>query len=337
MKRPGRDPGGALRGQQPLTALHLEGERARAGVKELVLPVRVPARDSGLQIVGQPERRELDLIDIDEASHAAILADRAGHGRTPHDRPGSGRARIGAAGASTEGPAHAASRPTSKGLLAVAPGARAASHFEHRRSTVAREPKKFDHLLGGNAKGLSDTQLKAHFTLYQGYVKKLNEIREKLGAADRGAPNYSFNEYSELKRREPVAYNGTVLHEMYFENLGNGSTRPNEHTKRLIETSFGSMDDWLADAKAALMSAHGWLVVVFDYTDMKLYNNLVRTEHDVGLFANVHAMIAIDAWEHAYFYDYQTKKADYVANMLSGLNWDVVNSRLQMVSGSKPG
>src|SRR5690349_10730023 len=156
---------------------------------------------------------------------------------------------------------------------------------------MAREPKNFDNLLGGNAKGLSDTQLKAHFTLYQGYVKKLNEIREKLGAADRSAPNYAFNEYSELKRREPVAFNGTVLHEMYFENIGNGGVQPNDHSKALFNAGFGSFDAWLEDAKACLMSAHGWLVTVFDYTDGKLYNNLVRTEHDVGLFANVHVML----------------------------------------------
>lgn len=198
---------------------------------------------------------------------------------------------------------------------------------------MAREPKNFSNLLGGNAKGLSDIQLNAHFTLYQGYVKKLNEIREKLGTADRSAPNYSYNEFSELKRREPVAFNGTVLHEMYFENLGNGSTKADDHATKLITDSFGSYDAWMADSKAILMSAHGWLVTVFDYTDGKLYNNLVRTEHDVGLFANVHLLIAVDAWEHAYFADYQTKKADYVANALSGLDWDVLNKRLKTVGG----
>jgi superoxide dismutase, Fe-Mn family len=196
---------------------------------------------------------------------------------------------------------------------------------------MAREPKNFDHLLGGNAKGLSDLQLKAHFTLYQGYVKKLNEIREKLGTADRSAPNYSYNEFSELKRREPVAFNGTVLHEMYFENLGNGSTKPDAHATKLITESFGSVDAWIADAKAGLLSGHGWVVTIFDYFDGKLYNNLVRTEHDVGLFANVHVMIAVDAWEHAYFADYQTAKAKYVDAALTGLNWDVLNKRFAMV------
>jgi Fe-Mn family superoxide dismutase len=198
---------------------------------------------------------------------------------------------------------------------------------------MAREPKNYDHLLGGNAKGLSDTQLQAHFTLYQGYVKKLNEIREKLPRADRSAPNYSFNEYSELKRREPVAFNGTILHEQYFENIGNGSTRPGEHVKRLIDSSFGSFDAWLADAKACLLSAHGWLVVVYDYSEQQLFNNLVRTEHDVGVFANGHVMIAVDAWEHAYFFDYQTRKAEYVANVLSGLDWDTIGARVQLTAG----
>lgn len=196
---------------------------------------------------------------------------------------------------------------------------------------MPREPRNFDNLLGGKAKGLSDAQLQAHFTLYKGYVNKLNEITTKLAAADRSAPNYSFNEYSELRRREPVAFNGTVLHEMYFENIGNGSTQPGDHTKALIERSFGSFDAWLADAKAVLMSAHGWLVVTFDYADGKLYNNLVRTEHDVGLFANTHAMLAVDAWEHAYFADYQTKKADYVANVLSGLDWKTLDARFAQV------
>lgn len=193
---------------------------------------------------------------------------------------------------------------------------------------MAFEAKNFDNLLGGNAKGLSDLQLKAHFTLYQGYVKKLNEIREKLSTADRGAPNYSFNEFSELKRREPVAYNGTVLHELYFENLGNGSTQANDATKAAITDSFGSFDNWLADAKAVLLSGHGWLITVQDPMTGKLLNNFVKSEHDHGVFVGCRPVIVVDAWEHAYFADYQTKKGDYVANALSGLNWDKIGERV---------
>lgn len=199
---------------------------------------------------------------------------------------------------------------------------------------MAHEPKNFDHLLGGKAKGLTDTQLQAHFTLYKGYVTKLNEISTKLASADRSAPNYSFNDYSELRRREPVAYNGVALHELYFEALGDGSTQPGDGAKSLIAHSFGSFDAWVADTKACLMSAHGWTLLVYDYGQRKLLNNLVQGEHHIGLFANVHVLAAFDAWEHAYFFDYQTAKAKYVESLLGGLNWDVLGNRIKTVGPS---
>lgn len=193
---------------------------------------------------------------------------------------------------------------------------------------MPREPKNFDHLLGGKAKGLSDAQLQAHFTLYKGYVNKLNEIETKLGSADRGAPNYSFNEYSELRRREPVAYNGTVLHELYFSNLGDGASAPSDGLKKLVGDAFGSWDAYIADTKACLMSAHGWTTLVWDAGTNRLYNNLIHSEHHVGLFANTTVVAAFDAWEHAYFLDYQTGKAKYVEAILSGVRWEVVSARL---------
>lgn len=199
---------------------------------------------------------------------------------------------------------------------------------------MVRDTRNFEHLLGGKAKGLSDLQLKEHFKLYQGYVKKLNEIWERLQTADRSSPNYSFDAYSELKRREPIAFNGTVLHELYFENIGNGSTQPDAEAKRIISDSFGSFEHWLTDAAACLMSGHGWLIVSFDDQEKRLFNNLIHTAHDGGLMANTRIMIAVDAWEHAYFFDYQTKKGEYVANMLSGLNWDVINQRLRAGAGA---
>src|SRR5438046_1010789 len=129
---------------------------------------------------------------------------------------------------------------------------------------MAREPKNYEHLIG-KVKGLSENQLKAHFTLYQGYVKKLNEIEEKLGKVDKSTPNYSFNDYSELKRREPVAYNGTFLHESYFDVLDGAGTQPGEIYKKGITAAFGSWDAYLADLKAAAGSAHGWVLTCYGY------------------------------------------------------------------------
>jgi Fe-Mn family superoxide dismutase len=191
---------------------------------------------------------------------------------------------------------------------------------------MARDPKNYDHLLG-KLKGISDNQLKAHFGLYQGYVKKLNEIWDNLKTADRGAPNYSFNAYSELKRREPVAFNGTVLHEQYFENLCADGTEPSDKLRKLCSGSFGTWDDYIRDVKAGAASAHGWVLTVYDSSHGRVLNNLVQSEHHVGLFPNCKILLAFDCWEHAYMIDHGTKKPDYVAAFVDNINWKAVNER----------
>ncbi len=200
---------------------------------------------------------------------------------------------------------------------------------------MAREPKNYEHLIG-KIKGLSENQLKAHFTLYQGYVKKLGEIEQKLGTVDKSTPNYSYNDYSELKRREPVAYNGSLLHEYYFDNLGGEGTQPPDFFKNAVNAHFGSWDAYVADIKAASGSAHGWVLTCFGYWDMKLKNVLVQSEHHVGLQADTQIFVAIDCWEHAYFMDYGTKKPDYIAAVLASLNWNVIGERAKMSPMAQP-
>lgn len=192
------------------------------------------------------------------------------------------------------------------------------------------EAKDFNYLIG-KVDGLSESQLKAHFGLYQGYVNKLNEIREKLGSTDKSKANYSFGEYSELRRREPVAYNGTVLHELYFENLAKEGEVSGD-LKKAIEAGFGSFDNWVMDTKACLASAHGWTLLVYDWNYGKVQNVLVQSEHHVGLWPNMSVLCAIDAWEHAYMIDYGTRKPDYTTKVIEQLNWNVINERFSKIN-----
>jgi superoxide dismutase, Fe-Mn family len=192
---------------------------------------------------------------------------------------------------------------------------------------MAHTPKNFDALISQCNGFLSEKQLQAHFTLYQGYVKKLNEIEERLAKADPTTANYSFSEYSELRRREPVAYNGTFLHELYFQNLGAASEGPGAGFKGAVTASFGSWDAFIADVKGIVGSGHGWCLATFDYNLNRVRTNFVQSEHHVGLLVDQQVLLAIDAWEHAYFLDYGTKKPDYLAGTLKHINWDVVEAR----------
>jgi Fe-Mn family superoxide dismutase len=195
---------------------------------------------------------------------------------------------------------------------------------------MAHEARNFDHLLG-KLQGISDNQLKQHFTLYQGYVKKINEIEEKLGKTDNSAANYSFNEYSELKRREPVALNGSYLHELYFENLTGGGSQPSDGLKKLATDSFGSWDNFIKDCRMAGTSTPGWVLVTRSRVDNKLHN-YIAYEHHLNIPVQQDIVMALDCWEHAFMIDFGIKKADYFDAFFKNCDWKMVSSRLDKFS-----
>ena len=188
------------------------------------------------------------------------------------------------------------------------------------------KPKKFDFLLN-EVKGLSEKQLTAHFTLYEGYVKKLNEIQEKLKVTAPDNANFSFNEYSELKRRESVAFNGSFLHEAYFDNMLPQQEPSKDLQKELLKT-FGSMDNFYKDVKGAAMSTPGWVLLTKDSISGRLHNYVVF-EHSIAVPIGQEVIMALDCWEHAYMIDYGIKKADYIQAFTQNINWEVINERYE--------
>jgi Fe-Mn family superoxide dismutase len=189
---------------------------------------------------------------------------------------------------------------------------------------MAHEAKNYDSLKDGKLKGLTDAQLDAHFTLYKGYITKLNEIEEKLSTIDNSKANYSFNEYSELKRREAVAFNGSFLHELYFENLGADASIGGGLQKAL--DAAGGKDKVVADLKAAAMCGPGWAVLTRNRRDNKLHTYFFA-EHHLGLPIEQDLVLVLDSWEHAFMIDYGIARAKYLDAFVENINWAVASKR----------
>ncbi len=189
---------------------------------------------------------------------------------------------------------------------------------------MAHAAKNYDHLKNGAVKGLSDAQLDQHFTLYKGYVGKLNEIEEKLATIDNSKPNYSFNEYSELKRREAVAFNGSFLHELYFENLG-GDSELSSALAAAIDAQ-GGKDKLVADLKACALGGPGWAIVTKNRRDGKLHTYFLA-EHHIGLPIDQDLLIVLDSWEHAFMVDYGIARAKYLDTIVDAIKWSEVSKR----------
>ena len=190
---------------------------------------------------------------------------------------------------------------------------------------MQHQAKDFSHLLGSTP-GLSEAQLAAHFKLYQGYVAKLNEIETKLKTMDRTLANYTFGEFSELKRREAVAFNGSYLHQLYFENLNGTPSEASAELKAAVEASFGSWEAMVADMKASGGSTPGWVLLTWNQVDQSVHTYIMY-EHHIGLPVHQVPLLAMDCWEHAFMIDYGIAKADYLAAFFANVDWKVVSER----------
>ena len=186
--------------------------------------------------------------------------------------------------------------------------------------------KTYDSLLGMD--GFSDTLLKNHFTLYQGYVTNTNKVADSMMAMVKegkaGTP-----EFAELKRRFGWEFNGMRLHEYYFGNMKKGGAKLNltSAVAKKIKDVFGSYENWEKEFKAVgTMRGIGWVVLVYDKEGDRLFNLWVN-EHDVGHLAGCTPLLIMDVFEHAYMVDYGLKKADYIEAFFKAIDWSIVEKR----------
>jgi len=192
---------------------------------------------------------------------------------------------------------------------------------------MAYTAKDYNKLIG--MPGFSETLLKNHFTLYQGYVVNTNKVLETLSQMLKEGKTAN-PEFAELKRRLGWEFNGMRLHEYYFENLG-GKEALNVGGKlgQKIATDFGSYDAWEKDFKATgAMRGIGWAVLYEDIANGKLINFWIN-EHDVGHPAGCQPILIMDVFEHAFMIDYGLKRADYIEAFFKNIDWKAVEARLK--------
>jgi Fe-Mn family superoxide dismutase len=192
---------------------------------------------------------------------------------------------------------------------------------------MAYSAKDFNQLIG--MKGFSDTLLKNHFTLYQGYVNNTNKLVDTLSAMLKEGKT-ATPEYAELKRRFGFEFNGMRLHEYYFSNMGGNSVLDKTGTlvKKLTE-EFGSYEAWEKDFKGTgTMRGIGWTILYRDEMNGKLLNVWIN-EHETGHPAGCTPILIMDVFEHAFMIDYGLKRADYIESFFANIKWSEVENRLK--------
>ena len=158
-----------------------------------------------------------------------------------------------------------------------------------------------------------------HDTHHQGYVNGLESAEETL-AENRESGDHS----STGGALNNVTHNGSghYLHTMFWENMSpNGGGEPDGDLADRIAEDFGSYEGWKGEFEAAASAASGWALLVYDPVAEQL-RNVAVDKHDDGALWGSHPVLALDVWEHSYYYDYGPSRGDFIDAFFEVVDWD---------------
>lgn len=170
-----------------------------------------------------------------------------------------------------------------------------------------------------------------HDKHYTAYVVKLNELVGNY-------PNLQNMSLEELLIQTDALPNeaktsirnnagGVYNHELYFACMNSPDCElPTDQLALAIQATFGSIEQFRSAFAAAAInqfgSGYAWLILSNGKLEI-----LSTPNQDTPISLTVTPLLCIDVWEHAYYLQYQNRRADYVENWFNLINWDFVGAR----------
>ncbi|MCJ1354216.1 MAG: hypothetical protein MMC33_004203 [Icmadophila ericetorum] len=167
-----------------------------------------------------------------------------------------------------------------------------------------------------------------HSKHHQTYVNSYNEASEKLEAAQ------SQSDIATQIALQPLINfhgGGHINHTLFWENLApknaGGGELPSGQLGKAIDQAYGGLEKFKGEFNKALagLQGSGWTWLVKDnVTGSITIKTYANQDPVVGQFK---PLLGIDAWEHAYYLQYQNRKAEYFKAVWDVINWKVAEKR----------
>lgn len=173
---------------------------------------------------------------------------------------------------------------------------------------------------------ISRKQLEIHHTKHHaGYVEGLNKAELETGR--------------DWARAQDLAFNGSghILHSIYWTNMGpKGGGRPSGVLAEQISAGFGSFDRFKSEFTSAAQAARGsgWAILAWQPQWGRL-EILTASRHENLTQWGVIPILVLDMWEHAYYLDYENRRADYIQAWWHVVNWTDVELRLRCAMAAR--
>ena len=183
------------------------------------------------------------------------------------------------------------------------------------------------------APGIDEGVLRIHHTKHHaGYVKGLKTTLQKLEAARTSG---DMSRIKALSRALAFHGSGHVLHSLYWTSMTpGGSSAPGGALGTMIARDFGSFDAFKTQFLAASkkVEGSGWGVLAYEPMGGKLVVLQAEKHQNLAIWG-VTPLMVCDVWEHAYYDQYQNRRADYVDAFFKLVDWPGVAKRLATVVG----
>ncbi|HUG53398.1 MAG TPA: superoxide dismutase [Vicinamibacteria bacterium] len=167
-----------------------------------------------------------------------------------------------------------------------------------------------------------------HGKHHAAYVKKANETLETMDEA-RGKAD--FTRIASLEKALAFNLSGHVLHSVFWKNMmPKGGGRPAGALAEAINRDFGSFDGLkkqLTEVAGTVMGS-GWGALVYEPMAGRLLTCQIY-DHQSNLSQAGMPLLVLDAWEHAYYLQYQAEKTKFFEAVWNVWNWEDVAERYE--------
>jgi Fe-Mn family superoxide dismutase len=167
-----------------------------------------------------------------------------------------------------------------------------------------------------------------HDKHHAGYVKKANAALDEL---DEARAKEDFTRIAALERALAFNLSGHVLHSIFWQNLApKGGGRPSGELAAALTRDFGGFEPFKRqmNAAAASIMGSGWAALVYEPLARRLLVTQIY-DHQSNLDQSGIPLMVMDAWEHAYYLQYQTEKARFFEALWNVWSWSDVAERFE--------
>ncbi len=166
---------------------------------------------------------------------------------------------------------------------------------------------------------------------HQTYVDNLNKFVAGSELENESLENIIIKTTGDAEKAAIFNNAAQVYNHTFFWNSLKPYTKKSEPSQKFLEMinkSFGSLENFYAEFKTLAVSqfGSGWAWLVLENSELKI---MKTANADTPIAHGLKPLLTIDVWEHAYYLDYQNRRADFVDNILKNLlNWEFAEANL---------